>query len=291
MDEVDWSSLHKVLSDPTRRSILELLAEKEALGYTEMMTLLGVTNTGRLNYHLKVLGDLLSKDETGMYRLSERGRLAANLLTTFPERVIPDKRPLSALKVVVCVLLILVGASLIVSGVLALATFPVTVGTSSQVSSLLDIPVPQNTTVSLGSYAVAANESPNVAWSATSAIHIYVLDSTQYDDLLLQYSATGAQPLASVENFTGAPGSWVSQFYLQSGNVTLSLSPGQYYLFAGSSAGQALLDSFQITQTQQPQSTSPSTSPVAYLLASIPMAFGAVLVVLALSIISRRVWR
>jgi hypothetical protein len=155
----------------------------------------------------------------------------------------------------------------------------------------LDIPVPQNTTVYLGSYAVAANESPNVAWSATSAIHIYVLNSTQYDDLLLQYSTPSAQPLASLENFTGAPGSWVSQFYLQSGDVTLSLSPGQYYFFAGSSAGQALLDSFQITQAQQPQSTSSSVSPVAYLLASIPTAFGAVLVVLALSIISGRVWR
>jgi hypothetical protein len=35
-----------------------LLDEKEALGYTEIMTVLGVTNTGRLNYHLKVLGDL-----------------------------------------------------------------------------------------------------------------------------------------------------------------------------------------------------------------------------------------
>jgi DNA-binding transcriptional ArsR family regulator len=290
MDEVDWSSLHKVLSDPTRRSILEVLAEKEALGYTEMMTILGVTNTGRLNYHLKVLGDLLSKDESGMYHLSERGRLAANLLTTFPERVMPDRKPLSALKIAVCVLLILVGTLLIVSGAFALTTFPVSIGTSSQVS-VSNLLVPQNATVLLGSYSVPANESPNVAWSATSAIHIYVLNSTQYGDLLLMYSTTSAQPIASVENFTGAPSFWVSQFYLESGNVTLSLSPGQYYFFAGSSSGQTLLDSFQVTQVQQPESASSPISPLTYLLISIPVALGAVLVVLALSIISRRLWR
>ncbi|MCL5067038.1 MAG: helix-turn-helix domain-containing protein [Thaumarchaeota archaeon] len=55
----DWSSLHKLLSDTTRRSILELLAQKEeGLIYTEIMTVLRITNTGRLNYHLKALGIL-----------------------------------------------------------------------------------------------------------------------------------------------------------------------------------------------------------------------------------------
>jgi DNA-binding transcriptional ArsR family regulator len=38
--DVDWASLHKILSDTTRRSILELLSEKESLAYTDMMTLL-----------------------------------------------------------------------------------------------------------------------------------------------------------------------------------------------------------------------------------------------------------
>jgi hypothetical protein len=38
-----------------------LLDEKEAGGDTEIMTVLSVTNTGRLNYHLKVLGDLVSR--------------------------------------------------------------------------------------------------------------------------------------------------------------------------------------------------------------------------------------
>jgi DNA-binding transcriptional ArsR family regulator len=78
--EVDWASLHKILSDTTRRSILELLAEKELLSYTDIMTLLQITNTGRLNYHLKVLGNLLSKDDSGRYYLTDEGKQAANLL-------------------------------------------------------------------------------------------------------------------------------------------------------------------------------------------------------------------
>ena len=116
MDEVDWSSLHKTLSDTTRRSILELLSEKQTLSYTEIMTLLQVTNTGRLNYHLKALGNLISKDDDeGKYRLTERGRLAVSLLRTFPERVAPAERKLSVLKVTVAIVLILVGILLIAS--------------------------------------------------------------------------------------------------------------------------------------------------------------------------------
>jgi hypothetical protein len=144
--------------------------------------------------------------------------------------------------------------------------------------------------VSLGSWSVLANNSPNLAWSATSPVHIYVLNTTQYGNLLLQYSTTSAQPSASIENFTGAPDSWVSQFYLQSGNVSLALPPGQYYFFARSGAQQALLDTFQITQSEQ-QAASSSVSPMIYLLASIPTALGGVLIVLALSIITRRIWR
>ncbi len=90
MEEVDWSSLHKILSDTTRRNVLELLAEKEGLSYTEIMALLQITNTGRLNYHLKALGALVSKDDQGKYSLNERGKLAANMLKTFPERAPVD---------------------------------------------------------------------------------------------------------------------------------------------------------------------------------------------------------
>lgn len=48
-----------------RRRIIRLLAEKGALKYSEKMRELGFTSTGRLNYHLKVMKELLEKDELG----------------------------------------------------------------------------------------------------------------------------------------------------------------------------------------------------------------------------------
>lgn len=123
MEQVDWSSLHKILNDVTRRNILELLAEKDAISYTEIMALLQVTNTGRLNYHLKALGELISKDTQGKYHLTERGRIAANLLQTFPEReTVERKTHQSGLRMVVAIGLLLLGILLItaVAGIFAL---------------------------------------------------------------------------------------------------------------------------------------------------------------------------
>jgi DNA-binding transcriptional ArsR family regulator len=79
-------SLHKILKDETRRRIVLLLNEKGSVSYTDMMQALGVGSTGTLNYHLKVLTDLLTKDEAGQYVLTEKGKLASRLLLEFPER-------------------------------------------------------------------------------------------------------------------------------------------------------------------------------------------------------------
>jgi DNA-binding transcriptional ArsR family regulator len=150
MEEVDWSSLHKILSDTTRRSILQVLAEKEALSYTEIMTLLQVTNTGRLNYHLKSLRALVSKDDQGKYHLTEKGKLAVNLLQVFPERVPAEKKKQSALKIAVAAVLILLGILLISSALLVLVSSPSAV-VSSINTSVSNQNIPQNTTVSLTS--------------------------------------------------------------------------------------------------------------------------------------------
>jgi DNA-binding transcriptional ArsR family regulator len=77
-------SLAKVLKDETRRKIIIALKEKGSLTYTDLMESLDILSTGTLNYHLKVLGDLLEKDETERYVLSEKGKLASRLLTDFP---------------------------------------------------------------------------------------------------------------------------------------------------------------------------------------------------------------
>lgn len=81
--------LLKILKDKTRRKIILLLAEKKEIAYTELMNTLKIINTGKLNYHLKILNDLLAKNESGSYQLTEKGLLAAKLLQDFPE---PNKQ-------------------------------------------------------------------------------------------------------------------------------------------------------------------------------------------------------
>ena len=79
-------SLHKILKDETRQKIIILLNERGSLSYTEINDALGCMSTGKLNYHLKTLGDLISKQEDGRYVLSEKGKLALRLLEEFAEK-------------------------------------------------------------------------------------------------------------------------------------------------------------------------------------------------------------
>jgi uncharacterized protein YneF (UPF0154 family) len=78
--------LHKILKDETRRKIVLLLSEKNALSHTNLLDELGFLSTGRLNYHLKQLDGLLTKTADGKYTLTEKGKLAVRLLTEFPEQ-------------------------------------------------------------------------------------------------------------------------------------------------------------------------------------------------------------
>jgi len=63
-----------------------VLLEKKELTYVDLMNIVEVANTGKLNYHLKILGDLIKKDEYGKYRLTEKGQLASQFLSKFPEK-------------------------------------------------------------------------------------------------------------------------------------------------------------------------------------------------------------
>lgn len=72
------------MKDKTRAKILELLEQRGQVSYMQLQTMLEVSHTGKLNYHLKVLGDLISKDERGgLYSLSEKGKVAVTLLGKF----------------------------------------------------------------------------------------------------------------------------------------------------------------------------------------------------------------
>lgn len=89
---VDISKLHNVLRDPTRAKILELLDQKASLSYVEIQDLLQIGHTGKLNYHLKVLGDLLAKDgQTGRYSLGEKGKIAVQLLSKFQSTTVASE--------------------------------------------------------------------------------------------------------------------------------------------------------------------------------------------------------
>jgi len=91
--DVDLASLHKILKDPTRRNIVIHLSKKGPLAYVELMNLLEITNTGKFNYHLKILGNLIEKEDDGKYRLTERGQLASQLLQKFPDKT-SEAKPL-----------------------------------------------------------------------------------------------------------------------------------------------------------------------------------------------------
>ncbi len=85
------SNFHRILKDKTRSQIVLQLNEKGSLSYTDLMTTLGIVNTGKLNYHLKVLDDLVTKNAEGLYFLTEKGKLSARLLEEFKEKKSPSQ--------------------------------------------------------------------------------------------------------------------------------------------------------------------------------------------------------
>jgi predicted transcriptional regulator len=83
---VNFESFQDVLKHPIRRKIIVALSENPSLTYTDLMRVTDSRNTGKFNYHLKVLADLIEKDENGKYGLTEKGRLAVQFLQTFKEK-------------------------------------------------------------------------------------------------------------------------------------------------------------------------------------------------------------
>ncbi len=77
------ASLHKTLVDATRRKIVRLLRENGSLSYSELMTLAKVKSRGQMNYHIRILEDMLSTDEKGQYSLNEKGIFAYTSLHSY----------------------------------------------------------------------------------------------------------------------------------------------------------------------------------------------------------------
>ncbi|MDR1992073.1 MAG: hypothetical protein LBQ98_01005 [Nitrososphaerota archaeon] len=93
---VDIESFQDVLKHPIRHKIIQALNQTSILSYTDLMGITEVSNTGKFNYHLKILADLIQKDESGKYVLTEKGYLAVQFLQIFPEKkVVPSHMRMS----------------------------------------------------------------------------------------------------------------------------------------------------------------------------------------------------
>ncbi|MFX1557999.1 MAG: hydrogenase iron-sulfur subunit [Promethearchaeota archaeon] len=71
--------VYSILSHPFRRKILLILEKEGYIPYTDLMEKLGLDATGQLNFHLKKLGTLISKDKKSYY-LTEDGKIILRLM-------------------------------------------------------------------------------------------------------------------------------------------------------------------------------------------------------------------
>jgi hypothetical protein len=203
------------------------------------------------------------------------------LLQTFPEKAQVKKKERS--KVTVAAILILLGVLLVFSSFLLAVLSPTELFSTSNVT-LSNRAIPQNTTIYLAGLVVQNNTSHVIIeWNASNPIVVYVLNSTHYDALLLQHDTNGH----FLENFTGMPLSYVSQYDFQNSHVSLTLPQGKYRLFAWSANNTTL---YSLSLTQQ-QNQAVSSFPLVYLIAVVPSALGIFMIALAILILARRVWR
>ena len=93
------------------------LYEKGSISYVDLMKNLGITNTGKMNYHLKVLGDLVEKNEDAKYRLTEKGQLASRVLTEISNKS-PVEQTYKWKRLIASILAIANAISLVVSSLL-----------------------------------------------------------------------------------------------------------------------------------------------------------------------------
>jgi DNA-binding transcriptional ArsR family regulator len=73
------SSVYKILSNPHRRRIIEIIGAEGKTSFTELNKDLQMS-IGALYHHLDTLGDLITQDEQHKYILTWRGKLAFKLL-------------------------------------------------------------------------------------------------------------------------------------------------------------------------------------------------------------------
>ncbi len=127
-----YSIMFSSLKHPARRKILRVL-ENKPLAFSEMLELLGISSSN-LTYHLENLGELVSKDENGVYRLSTFGHASVSTM-----KIVEEAPPVQSKKgnPTIRRLRLITGALLI--GLIILASIAVIqLGAVNQVKGQLD---------------------------------------------------------------------------------------------------------------------------------------------------------
>jgi len=73
--------IHRALSHHIRRRIIQCLQERNVLSFRELLENVGVSNHGKLGFHIKALKGFIEREpSTKKYRLTDRGQLASELI-------------------------------------------------------------------------------------------------------------------------------------------------------------------------------------------------------------------
>ncbi len=89
----------QALSHNVRRKIIELLAKKKSMTYTELMQECGIEDSGTFGFHLRRMRGLLKKNERGEYELNDLGWRAYKILCDLKGREAEKKEKLEEKRV------------------------------------------------------------------------------------------------------------------------------------------------------------------------------------------------
>ena len=179
-----YSTMFNSLKHPARRKILRILSEKP-LSFSEILELLGVSSSN-LTYHLESLGELVTRDKIGVYRLSTFGLASVSTMKIVEEapEIQPKKRVLLSFRWKTVLSLLLIGT--IVFASMATLQF----GALNQATSERD--------------SLQTKYNQLLSWSATTDTAITFLqnvaqvDTTKYQATLLKRTVEQRADLGGV---------------------------------------------------------------------------------------------
>lgn len=80
VDEESLNYLFQALAHETRRKITKLLGTRVAMTFTELMRETGIEETGPLGFHMGRMEELVHREKSGEYKLSDLGALVYRVI-------------------------------------------------------------------------------------------------------------------------------------------------------------------------------------------------------------------